>query len=302
MKQAKNLIFSVLFSVFIILAFCSSFVSCGNKKFEYEMFQNLSYGNHERQVLDLYLPKEATSAGLILFIHGGCWEAGDKYAYQSECEKWCENYGYATATINYRYISETSSCENILSDIGLGLEKIKSFAQGKNINIEKVLLTGSSAGGHISLLYAYKCSENSAIKPVAVVDYCGPTDLTDAYYFSDEQKSEVTLPYFSLFSNLVGETITKENLNTPEIKAKLLEFSPITYVCNSTVPTVICHGVKDEIVPISNANVLKQKLDLFGIKNDFVVYKNSGHSLSADKQQKKQAKKFMEEYAKKYLA
>lgn len=302
MKQTKNLIFSVLFSVFIILAFCPSFVSCKNKKFEYETFLNLSYGNHERQVLDLYLPKETTSAGLILFIHGGCWEAGDKSTYQRECEKWCESKGYATATINYRYISETSSGENILNDIGSGLEKIKNFAQGKNINIEKVLLTGSSAGGHLSLLYAYKCSENSAIKPVAVVDYCGPTDLTDDYYFSDEQNQEGSLAYFTLFSNLISETITKENLNTPKIQSKLLEFSPITYVCDSTVPTVICHGFKDEIVPISNAQTLKQKLDLFGVQNDFVVYKNSGHSLSADKQQKKQAKKLMEEYAKKYLA
>lgn len=235
---------------------------------------------------------------MIFIIHGGAWIGGDKNDCNKNLDKWCKTYGYAIAAINYHYISSEFSCDDIMQDIAMSLNKIKEFAKDKKYNIEKTMLVGSSAGGHLSLFYAYKYANVASIKPVAVANYSGPTDLTDVnYYINNENASG----YLELFSNLCHNNFTIDNYLTGDMQEKLLEYSPVNYVSESSVPTLICHGDIDDIVPHSNAVTLKEKLDLFNVKSDFLSYKNSGHSLSGDKKQSKKAKILFEEYANNYL-
>lgn len=292
-----------LLSCFLVLACIAigsfAFSACEEQaKYSCEPYENIVYGEHERQTLDIYLPNERSgTVGLILNIHGGGWSGGSK----SDCKnarKWCETYGYVVAAINYHYISAEFSCDDIMQDVALSLEKIKEFAANKGINIEKALLTGSSAGGHLSLFYAYKYADAAAIKPVAVASYAGPTDLTDSNYYVNNDNA---VGYLDLFSKLCHTTFLADDYLNPDNQEKLLSYSPVNYVSATAVPTLICHGKKDDVVPYSNATILKQKLDLYGVKNDFVSYENSGHSLGQDKQQSKQAKKLFAWYAETYL-
>ena len=49
----------------------------GEEKFNCQTFFDLSYGTHERQVVDLCVPHDASGdLGMVLFIHGGAWIAG----------------------------------------------------------------------------------------------------------------------------------------------------------------------------------------------------------------------------------
>lgn len=286
------LIICMFYSCFFVSA-CS-----GKPKYTACEYIDVVYGDYERQRLDLYLPEEKSgSVGLILVIHGGAWMGGDK-SYQKNMDYYCKYYGYATSAINYHFISDEFYCDDIMNDISLALAKIKEMAYiEKGLNIEKVLLMGNSAGGHLSLLYAYKYAEVAPIKPVAVANYSGPTDLTDNNYFNGENGGS----YFDLFSKLVHADISLSNYLTADIQKKLLEYSPINYVTNNTVPTLICHAIEDDVVPYSNATTLKNRLKECGVKCDLVTYKNSGHSLGNDKKHKKEARKLFVEYAKKYL-
>lgn len=296
MKRGIRVI-SIILTLICIVGSIFTLSACNEYKFD--KYENISYGDYERQTLNLYIPQDCgDTVGLILVIHGGAWIGGDKDYYDGKLETWCKSYGYAAAAINYHFISEEFSCEDILNDITLSLEKIKAFALEKGVNIQKCMLTGNSAGGHLSLLYAYKCADTAPITPVAVANYSGPTDLTDQnYYVNNENASG----YLDLFSKLCHTTFTADNYLLEEMQAKLLEYSPVNYVTQNTVPTLICHGDADEIVPYSNATILKQKLDSYGVKNDFVSYKNSGHSLSGDKKSKRKANDLFESYANKYL-
>ncbi len=286
--------FFCVFSSLLIFSACSK-----DSKFVCEKFENISYGNHQRQTFNLCLPKGKTGTlGLVLFIHGGSWSAGDKSVYDSELDYWCKTHGFATASINYRYASDTIHSEDILQDIASSLQKIKDFANEKNVNIEKVLLTGHSAGAHLSLLYAYKYANISSIKPVAVASFCAPTDFTDQNYLNNQK---YVLAYCDWFSKLTGETVTTDNIGNPEIQEKLLQVSPINFINENLVPTLICQGLKDEIVPYSNATTLKNRLNFFGVKSELITYPSSGHSLGKDKKQAKQAKQKMIQFAKEYL-
>lgn len=286
-----------IFIIIICFVCCSFIISC--KKYTYNKYENIAYGDYERQTFNLYLPDGRTgTVGLILVIHGGGWAGGDKSDCNKNLDKWCKTYGVATASINYHFISSEFSCDDIIDDIALSLDKIKEFALTKGVNIEKVMLAGNSAGGHLSLLYAYKYANRASIKPVAVANYSGPTDLTDVnYYINNENASG----YLDLFSRLCHTTFTFDNYLDDEMQQKLLEYSPVNYVNESTVPTLICHGDKDNVVPYSNGVILKEKLNMYGVKSDFVSYSNSGHSLSGDKKSTERAKDIFASYVNTYL-
>lgn len=100
-------------------------------------YQDLAYGDHERQKLDLHIPKNSDGeVGLVLMIHGGAWVAGDKSGYTDYIKSWADK-GYAAATINYRYLSYEVSFDDILDDVGNALKVIKETGAEHSVNINK---------------------------------------------------------------------------------------------------------------------------------------------------------------------
>lgn len=293
-----------------IIAFFMSIVAFFASLFGFSLnncniYNDLAYGTHERQIMDLYLPKESDGeVGLVLFIHGGAWTAGNKDGYKDALKTACNDLGYAAAAINYRYLSEDITLNDIADDIDMALAKIKQTGAENGININKVLLTGSSAGGHLSMFYAYSRKDTAPITPAAVVSNCGPTDLSDDNYFynadlgvNSDLGSFETIA--NLFSYACGQSFTYETRESA--KQALLEVSPITYVDENSVPTVINHGKKDTVVPFSNATALAQKLEQYGVVYDFNIYPNSNHGLSDDKENAKIADELLYKYLETYL-
>lgn len=260
-------------------------------------YTDTPYGNDERQRLDLALPKGATGeVGLMLFIHGGGWSAGDKSGYVNELSEWSGTRGFAAAAINYRYASDEVHVEDIIYDITNALAKIKEVAAEHGINVTRVMLQGGSAGAHLSLLYAYKIGDDAPIKPVAIASYAGPTDLTDERYF-------VNNPLLSdierMFSRLCGCDVEADRLDV--IEGALLYASPVSYVKESSVPTLIFQGACDDVVPYTNAITLDELLSEYGVAHELILYPNSSHGLGDDPECAERANELLLEYANKYL-
>ena len=263
------------------------------------VFANMSYGSHERQVLDLAIPKDNDGeVGLVLYIHGGAWIMGDKEIYKDYLSSCANNLGYAAAAINYRYLDENTDLNDIADDIDAALSAIKAKGQEKGVSINKVLLTGSSAGAHLSMFYAYSRKDTAPITPAAVCSYCGPTDLYDDnfYYASALGDTETVCGLMSL---ACGQSFTINGKDGA--KDALDKVSPVTYVNENTVPTILCHGMKDSIVPYSNALSIVEKFEQYGVTYDFISYPNSDHDLGSDPDCAKQADTLIFEYAAKYL-
>lgn len=233
----------------------------------------------ERQVYDLVIPKNTSGTpGLVLCIHGGGWFEGNKGPYIKPMIQACEDRGYAYACLNYRYINDKISFEDILDDITSALSAIKAEGKKRGVNFEKVLLNGISAGGHLSLLYAYTRKDSAPVKPVCVVEICGPTDLEHEFYYSEENSisKAVGAEFFrNVIGNGAGCKISLDDFDAA--RPNLKKASPINFVNENTVPTFFGHGEQDEIVPYQNAVDLDAKLTEFGVEHTFVSFPNSGH-------------------------
>lgn len=291
----------IAFFVAIINFFMSLFGlgEIGGEKFNCQTFFDMSYGTHERQVVDLCIPDGASgNLGLVLFIHGGAWIAGDKESYDGGMNYGASELGIATASLNYRYISDSVNILDILDDIEAALGVIKAKGAEVGVNIDRVLLTGDSAGGHLSLLYAYARKNESPVTPVAVISNSGPTDLyDDNFYHNNALGDEAVIS--DLMSKACGQRFTYAERESA--KAALYSVSPINYVSADCVPTVLNHGNSDTIVPFSNAQTLDALLTQYGVEHVLNVYEGADHDLGNDEAAKDRADELLYGYIDRFL-
>ena len=171
----------------------NSFVKNGNNYIEElgEINNGKNYPKNERNVYDLYIPSSAKEKKdkynkIILFIHGGAWVAGEK----DQMELFCTTYGslgFITATMGYTILMNNYDQANIfrmIDEITATIKSIKKELINAGFNGDKLemAISGGSAGGHLSLLYAYGFGKNSAIPIKYIINICGPVTLEDYYY------------------------------------------------------------------------------------------------------------------------
>lgn len=305
--------FSKIIAFFMaVIAFFSGLFSNGKKPADptpaqpaQTEFYDQAYGGDARQVFDLVLPENAAGEkGLILFIHGGAWISGNKDQYRGAL-KTAAGMGYAAAALNYRYLSDTVHMDALMSDVSAALAKIKALAAEWNVQLNRALLTGVSAGAHMSMLYAYKYAEGAPIAPVAVVSSCGPTDLTSAAFIEQNQLGD-TAALIGLMNCLTGVTITaaeyqNKNGRYAEWINALQACSPLYQVRSGSAPTVLGHGKKDNIVPFDTATAMDVALAEKSVPHDFVIFPNSGHDLDQDPACSTQMYQLLVQYAQTYL-
>ena len=262
--------------------------------------EDIAYGNADRHRLDMFMPEKVkTQSGIILFIHGGGWVEGDKSVHRPDAEYFCKK-GYVSASINYRYVTENINVADVIDDVTAALKKIKSVCGDYGMNTEKVIISGGSAGAHLSLLYAYTKSSISPLTPVAACVYC-PAVNCYAGDFLMGISGEFEDWKYEVLSKCCGVKISKDNF-ADELQQKVLKnISPMEYVSSSSVPTAVFAGKEDALVPFSHIEKFIAQLDAAGIKNDLVVYEKSGHALDKDPEAAQQAKNVIEEYARLYF-
>ena len=283
--------------IMAIIAFFSSLFGLGNYG-KVNTYYDVHYGSGEREVYDLVVPKGAKGeTNLLLLIHGGAWVSGDKKSSRDSLVSQASSNGYCAAAINYTYISDNTDINFILDEITMALKSIKEKGNELGISINKVMLYGHSAGGNLSLLYAYSRADEAPITPAAVFGMSAPTDLTDIQSYIDGDFDDATA--YDLFSKACGFRFTKDNYE--EAKPYLAKVSPVTYVNSSSVPTVLAHGKKDTTVSFSQSEKLDALLTQNGVKHEFIVFPNSGHGLDGDSEQSNRVYGLMAEYANEYL-
>ena len=267
---------------------------------ELVLLTDVSYGAHERQKADIFIPQAPKSnAGLILFIHGGGWKEGDKQVHHPDAQYFCEH-GYITACLNYRYVSDEITVFEELDDIASALHAIRSKCLEFDYCLDKVILSGGSAGSNLALLYAYSRRNSASVQPVAVCAYCPPVDCTrDDFLLGISGEFEDWK--FGILSECCGVRITKDELMNDVQQNALKKMSPAHYVSSDCIPTAVFHGKRDEIIPVSHVMDFTELLKSFGIRNDLLIYENSGHALDKDEETAIKAKTVILEYAKEYL-
>lgn len=268
-------------------------------------FENLSYGEHEKQKLDIYLPEKVNEMGktvpFILLIHGGSWTGGDKNDFKYILPLINGN-GYAAVLINYRLIDDGADYSDMLDDVNSAVGYLKHNGAKYMLRRNKFAVWGNSAGGHLALLYAYKIGDEGPIDVSLVVSMVGPADFTDpSYYAGSDEETDSKL---QLVNALCGSSLTKSQALGGEFPNEIIDASPVSHITADYPPTLLAYGGKDPLVPYSNAERLYDKLNTArsGSQNCYLVkFPNSGHELNKDPDSLSEAQSILAQAVNAYL-
>jgi acetyl esterase/lipase len=252
----------------------------------YTVHKDLSYGDHERNVVDVSIPDGQTPEGVILFIHGGIWMYGDKNDRPLFLDVFRDR--FVVASMNHRYIDETTHIGDLVEDVGSAVAYIRDFCEERGVGVGNLIIMGHSSGAHLSMLYAYSHYETSPIPVAFCVDMAGPADLSDIAFLYNFKKLRWLKLFYQVAEKATGYhpqegDITDEGYS--ETGQSLMDaISPLSFVSRVTPPTIIVHDVSDNIVPYSNSAALHGVFNVYGVDHSFIaLYSGIGHILGAKK-------------------
>jgi acetyl esterase/lipase len=260
-------------------------------------------GGHERQKLDLYLPKTGESQAianakrpLVVWVHGGAWLEGNKNG--CPAVRFTKD-GYAVASINYR-LSQHAIFPAQIQDCKAAIRWLRANADKHGIDPNRIGVWGASAGGHLVALLGtagdvndFDVGPNAGVssRVQAVCDFFGPTDFTKMSDFPGMENHDAP---DSPESKLVGGPI-QEN------KDKVQRANPITYVTKDDPPFLIVHGDADPIVPYNQSEILRDALVKAGMGVTFYTVRGGGHGGFKDPQVEVLVTEFFNKHLRKQL-
>lgn len=237
---------------------------------QYKITPNVTYltANNWEARLDIYQPNNTSApTPTLLYIHGGGWVGGDRNSALFHVVPYLEM-GWAVVNVSYR-LARVSLAPAAVEDCRCALRWVASKAKEYNFDVNKLVVTGHSAGGHLSLTTGMlpvsagldrQCPGKEEPKVAAIINWYGITDVVDLLDGANMQQYAVTW----LSSQPDREEIARR-------------VSPLTYVRPGLPPVLTIHGDADLIVPYSHATRLHEALTKAGVPNQLLTIPGGKH-------------------------
>ena len=236
------------------------------------VLRDVKYGNDKRNTMNVLIPKGSNDkTPFILFMHGGAWVSGDKNDV-AIVQLALGGAGIASASINYRYASNSIHYPELMNDVNSAVNYIVAHGKDWNVNTNKIAIGGISAGAHMALLYAYHYDSGNHIS--SVISMAGPVDLTNVAFLDGAAK----LNLIGGANKLAGATYVAGK----SVPSQFKDASPIQYVKN--VPTLIIHGTGDMVVPYAQAELLADAMKQKSYTHDLMTIDGANHDLGLGNQ------------------
>lgn len=236
----------------------------------FRVIPNITYltANNYDAKLDVYTPNNQTApVPTVLFIHGGGWVGGTKEGAVLHILPYLEM-GFAVVNIEYR-LGRVSLAPAAVEDCRCALRWVFRNAKQYNFDINKLIVTGHSAGGHLSLTTGMlpaaagldrQCPGTEDLKVAAIVNWYGITDVGD------------------LLDGPNMKTYAVQWMGSLENRADIAKrVSPLTYVRAGLPPILTIHGDADPTVPYQHGVRLQEALNKASVPNQLITIPKGKH-------------------------
>uniref|UniRef100_UPI003217FBC3 alpha/beta hydrolase n=1 Tax=uncultured Draconibacterium sp. TaxID=1573823 RepID=UPI003217FBC3 len=252
-------------------------------------YKNIEYKNVNGKSLQLNLYKLKDSkekAPLLVFIHGGGWRSGKRSDYLIYLLDYAEK-GYVTATVSYR-LKRDSIYPAAVEDVVDAVSWIFENGNKYGYDTTRIALIGGSAGAHLAMMagYGWKNPRTGNIKKhkiKTVVDIYGPVDMTTPYAQTQY-----------MVTDFIGHPYSER----PEL---YWEASPAKYLDENLPATLIFQGTSDKLLPQSQSDTLKARLDRLGVPCRYYKLPLWPHAMDIAERPNRYMQKKMDTFFEEYL-
>lgn len=243
-----------LVAVLAFATLCLAPYICGAETAAATVPVEIAYGEHERQMLDLYPAPGATAnspSPLVIYFHGGGFNHGDKSGISANLIKRMHDKGIAVAATNYRFIT-TDGLPAAMHDGARAVQQLRQVADEYHLDRDKVAVLGASAGAGISLWIALHddLADADNDDPVA-----RQSTRVSCAYVKNAQVSYDPRFWREIGLERILEKRTFRELyrfpddagDTPELVALYEAASPINYLTADDPPIRLDYGYSTEL-------------------------------------------------------
>lgn len=229
--------------------------------------------------LDVFQPEKPNGAGILYLMSGG-WVSKHSPPNARSFEAFLAR-GYTVFTV-WHGSQPKFIVPEIIEDIHRAARFVRANAPRFGINPQALGVTGTSSGGHLSLLLATLGGpgkpdapdsidrESSAVQAVAV--FCPPTDFANWTRAGDDRL--IVNPVDPRYNGAWAP-----RSDTREGREQLWrEWSPIHFVKAGMPPVLILHGDADRTVPLFQAKAFEAAVKAAGGTAKVVVREGKDHT------------------------
>ena len=233
--------------------------------------------------MDMLLPAGPQEGAIpvVLWLHGGGWYSGNKRNVITSGMLDClPQAGYALASAAYRLSSEAVFPAQI-HDVQAALRYLGANADALGVDAERVAIAGFSAGAHLAALAAASAgdaalddgndSSGHGPRVAAAVILAAPTDFARNPRATDPALNPHLAEGHPCAEHLLLGGPVLDHLALADLA------NPLRYVGPDTPPCLIIHGREDEIVPLSQADLLYGALKDADADATLVVVEDGNH-------------------------
>src|SRR5256885_16311451 len=126
------------------------------REYEVVVRNDIVFAEHDGTKLlgDLYAPKGLDKAPVLVGVHGGGWQVGDRKFYKNWGAYLAKN-GYAVFAIEYRLMKPgVKTWPGAVYDTKAAVQFVRAKAGELGVDPERIGMIGDSAGAHLSSLVA----------------------------------------------------------------------------------------------------------------------------------------------------
>jgi len=209
----------------------------------------------------------------VVLIHGGCFKAA--YAtnkYFGAMGDTLKTGGVATWNIEYRRLGQAGSgWPGTYLDIGSAVDHLRTLAPQYNLDLNRVIIVGHSAGGHLAMWAAARsripaASALHTANPLTVrgvIDLAGPVDMT---------------ANIAGYHAACGDTVITSMLGgTPAVVPERYAQASAIKLLPLGIPQVLVLGVHEEFVPLPDAQAYTRAATQAGDSVRLVIIPDAGH-------------------------
>jgi len=216
----------------------------------------LSYGPGEFHFGDLRLPLKNGPHPVAVVIHGGYWRSIYGLDYMGQTCGALTEIGAATWNIEYRRIGNPGGgLPGTFEDVTNALNYVISLASEFNLDLERVIAVGHSAGGHLALWLG---ARKKLLR--AVISLAGVSDLRTAWDLR-------------LSNGVVGEFLG----GSPEEFPDRYNFASPMELLPLGLPQKLFHGTGDTSVPYAMSLEYVRAAQRRGDDAELITLENAGH-------------------------